>query len=270
MHPISIAAEPVFTLWGIAITNTLLTTWIVMAIVLLFAFLIGRSVRLVPRNNTQNLTEVIIGGIYDQMESLLGCAKETKKFFGLIATIFIFVLINNWFGLIPGVTAVQIEPGVAHSESAEISHVNEVSSHATAAETAEEAHHTVPLMRAASSDLSFTLALALIAFFYIQFMGLSYLGFRYLGKFLNFKSPVGFFVGILELISELAKILSFSFRLFGNIFAGEVVLVVMTFLVPFILPAPFYGIEIFVGLIQAAVFAGLTLAFIKTAITVHH
>jgi F-type H+-transporting ATPase subunit a len=92
---------------------------------------------------------------------------------------------------------------------------------------------------------------------------------KYLGKFFNFSSPIDFFVGILELISEISKLISFSFRLFGNVFAGEVLLMVMMFLVPYILPLPFFMLEIFVGLIQALVFTTLTLVFLKMATEEH-
>ena len=103
----------------------------------------------------------------------------------------------------------------------------------------------------------------------VQVVGFRFVGLRYLTKFFNFSNPLMFFVGILEIISELAKVLSFAFRLFGNIFAGEVLLAVITFLVPLLLPAPFYGLEIFVGFIQALVFAMLTLVFFNMA-TQHH
>jgi F-type H+-transporting ATPase subunit a len=101
-------------------------------------------------------------------------------------------------------------------------------------------------------------------------MGFKHLKFGYLKKFFNFKNPINAFVGILEIVSEFAKMVSFSFRLFGNVFAGEVLLVVMTFLVPIIIPVPFYGLEVFVGAVQAGVFAALTLVFLKGATAAHH
>ena len=115
-----------------------------------------------------------------------------------------------------------------------------------------------------------TLALALIAVTLSHFFGVASLGaLRHAGKFFNFRNPIGFFVGILEFISEFAKIVSFSFRLFGNVFAGEVLLVIITFLVPYLAPVPFYGLEIFVGFIQALIFAVLTTMFLVVA-TEHH
>ena len=114
-----------------------------------------------------------------------------------------------------------------------------------------------------------TLAMALVSVIITQIVGFKTLGVGYLKKFFNFSNPINFFVGILELISEFAKIISFSFRLFGNVFAGEVLLAVILMLVPYFVPLPFYGLEMFVAVIQAFVFAMLTLVFIKLAMTSH-
>ncbi|MCK4525128.1 MAG: F0F1 ATP synthase subunit A, partial [Candidatus Andersenbacteria bacterium] len=122
----------------------------------------------------------------------------------------------------------------------------------------------------ANSDLNTTLALAIVSVLATQIFGIIALGvFKYGKKFINFSSPITFFVGILELVSEVAKMVSFSFRLFGNVFAGEVLLVVIMTLAPFIAPLPFFGLELFVGFVQALVFAMLTLVFLKMAVTAH-
>jgi F-type H+-transporting ATPase subunit a len=163
----------------------------------------------------------------------------------LVLTFFIYILFCNWIGLLPGFGSIGF---------------NEVQNGTKV---------FVPLLRGATADLNTTLALALIAFFSIQYYGFAGQKLGYLKKFFNFSSPVMFFSGILELISELAKIISFSFRLFGNVFAGEVLLSVMTFLIPVIIPLPFVGLEIFVGLIQALVFSLLTLVFINIAMSAH-
>ncbi|MFZ5376862.1 MAG: F0F1 ATP synthase subunit A [Patescibacteria group bacterium] len=134
----------------------------------------------------------------------------------------------------------------------------------------ESSHQVfVPLFRAGTADLNTTIALAIISIALTQVIGFKYLGLSYLKKYINFSSPIMFFVGVLELISEFAKIISFAFRLFGNIFAGEVLLAVITFLVPIIAPMPFYGLEIFVGFIQAFVFSLLSLVFFKMAADSH-
>ncbi|MBM01356.1 MAG: hypothetical protein CL762_01355 [Chloroflexi bacterium] len=128
----------------------------------------------------------------------------------------------------------------------------------------------LPLLRGANTDLNTTLAIAIVAMVAVQFWGISALGIRkYGGKFFNFSSPIMLFVGLLEFIAELARVVSFTFRLFGNMFAGEVLLVAMMFLLPFIGIIPFMGLELFVGVIQAFIFSILTLIFGITAISDH-
>lgn len=184
------------------------------------------------------------------MDSILGSRLLSEKYFPLIATIFLFVLFSNWLGLLPGTGSL----GITH----EIVHHGE--------------HKTVliPFLRAPSSDLNFTVALAVIALISINLFGFMALGFKqHAGKFFNFKNPIYTFVGFLELISEFVKIISFSFRLFGNVFAGEVLLIIIGFLGPYFLPLPFLFLEVFVGFVQAFIFAMLTLVFIGTAVTSH-
>jgi F-type H+-transporting ATPase subunit a len=259
MHPVSISAEKVFTLFGVLpVTNSLLTTWLVMVILIAIGFLTTRKMRLVPQG-LQNVFETIVEVFLGLIESVTGDKKQAREFFAYAFTIFLFILFSNWMGLIPGVGA------IGFFESAK--------------EVAKEGAHEVvaeghgggffPLFRAGSSDLSFTLALAMATVIYVQYIGFKHLHLGYLKKYLNFSGPIQFFVGILEIISEFAKIVSFSFRLFGNIFAGEVLLLVMTFLVPYLVPIPFYGLEIFVGLIQALVFMMLTLVFLNGATASH-
>ena len=158
-------------------------------------------------------------------------------------SIFMFVLAVNWFGLLPFVATFG---------------------------PAEGAHGLVPLFYPGATDLNLTLALTVIAFLAIEIAGIVTLGmFRYAGKFINFTSPLAFAIGLIELFSELARLLSFSFRLFGNIFAGKVLILVVMFFIPLIVPIPFLAFEIFVGFIQAAIFALLTLFFVKIAIESH-
>ena len=136
-----------------------------------------------------------------------------------------------------------------------------------------EGHETaLPLFRSMNADVNMTLAVAVISVVMTQVFGAAALGIApYAGKFFvaPWRDPIGSFVGILELITECAKIISFTFRLFGNIFAGEVLLVVISYLLPYLVPLPFLGLEIFVGFIQALVFAMLTLVFLKMAVTAH-
>lgn len=259
MHPVSIAAEKVFTLFGfLPVTNSLLTTWLVMIVLITIAFFTTRKMRKVPQG-MQNAFEAIVEGFMDLIEGVTNDRKRAKEFFVYAFTIFLFIAFSNWMGLIPGVGAIGFYEVLKEGAK-------------EGAEAVAEGGHEgifVPLFRAGSSDLSFTIALALSTILYVQYIGFKHLHLGYLKKYLNFSGPIQFFVGILEIISEFAKIISFSFRLFGNIFAGEVLLLVMTFLAPFIIPIPFYGLEIFVGFVQALVFMMLTLVFLNGA-TVSH
>jgi F-type H+-transporting ATPase subunit a len=167
---------------------------------------------------------------------------QNEKYLPIVFSIFLFVLFSNWFGLIPGVGSITIGQGAA----------------------------AVPLLRSPASDLNFTLAIALIAVTMVNVFGVAAMGLRNrLSVFFNFASPLKFFVGILELLSEFARIISFTFRLFGNVFAGEVLLAIMALLVPYLIPLPFMFLEVFVGFIQAFIFGMLTLVFVALAVTPH-
>lgn len=250
MH-VSITPETIASVAGIPITNTLISSILTTFVLVIIAYFATKNIKEVPKG-LQNLFEVIIEALFNTVDSVTGDRKQTYRFFPLVATIFIFVITSNWLGLLPGFGSLgfyEIAKEGAHEESRAI---------------------FVPLLRSANSDLNTTLALAIVSVLSIQIFGIIALGiFKYGKKFINFSSPITFFVGILELISEVAKMISFSFRLFGNVFAGEVLLVVIMTLVPFIVPLPFLGLELFVGLIQALVFAMLTLVFLKTATTPH-
>lgn len=244
MH-VSIAAEQILAIGGFPITNSLLTSFLVSSILVLVALLISMTVKLMPEK-FQNLVEAVIEPLYDLVTEV--SRGRAKQFFPLIATLFLFILVANWSGLLPGVGSVGLK------------HYDYLTDH----------QEFIPLFRAGTADLNTTIALALVAVGTIQYYGIKSLGLKsHLQKFFNFSGPMPFFVGILEFISEMAKIISFSFRLFGNIFAGEVLLVVITSLVPIIAPLPFFGLELFVGLIQALVFAMLTLVFVNIATVAH-
>lgn len=228
--------------FGIPLTATLLTTWLTMAVLLILAITVRQRLALVP-GKLQSTAEMIVGGVFDYMSDVLESRQMAMKYFPIVMTIFIFLLALNWIGLLPGVTTI----GFTH-----------------------EGHFT-PLLYPANTDLNITLAFALIAFFTIEISGVLAIGFfKYAGKFINFKSPLAFIIGIIELISEMARLISFSFRLFGNIFAGKTLLVVIMFFIPYVIPVPIMGFELFVGFIQAFIFAILTLFFIKLAVTEPH
>lgn len=243
MH-ISIAPETVGHLLGFSITNTLFTSWVVAAALVIAAVFLRNTIRAVP-GKFQNLIEWIVEKLLDFMETVAGDRETARRFFPFVATIFIFVLFSNWSGILPGVGSVGF---LGHGAEGEV---------------------FVPLFRSVYSDLSMTLALALITVIGSHIIGLVSVGAaRHIGKFVSFKSPVAFFVGALEIVSEISKILSLSFRLFGNILAGEVLLVIIASLVPYMVPVPFMGLELFVGLIQALIFAVLAMVAMSTSVKV--
>ncbi|XKT75055.1 MAG: F0F1 ATP synthase subunit A [Patescibacteria group bacterium UBA2103] len=242
---ISIHLEPtVLThLFGLPITNTLITTVVVSLLLIIGAYFLGRNLKLVP-GKTQAAVEAMIEFPYSFVrETLEYNEKLIKWVFPLVMTIFLFVLTANWFGLLPIIGAIGI---MDHD-------------------------HFLPFFYPVNTDLNVTLALSVIALFAIEIAGIITLGaLRYAGKFVNFKSPLAFAVGIIELFSELARLVSFSFRLFGNIFAGKVLILVVFSFIPLLVPVPLLGFELFVGFIQAAIFALLTLFFIKIAVAEPH
>ena len=238
-----LAPEVITTLWGVPITNTLITSWAVILVLFVIALAIGRNPKLVP-NRFQLLLEWLFGFVYDYIAETLGSRALARKFFPLLTTIFLFVFTSNLLEFTPGIGSI----GFFHADE------------------------FVPLLRSVNTDLNVTLMLAILAFLTIEITGVLVIGaWKYAGKFLNFHGGfIGFFVGIIEFFSELARVISFSFRLFGNVFAGEVLILVVTHFLPVVAPVPVMTFEIFVGFVQAAIFALLTLFFIKIAISEAH
>ncbi|OGZ96018.1 MAG: ATP synthase F0 subunit A [Candidatus Sungbacteria bacterium RIFCSPLOWO2_02_FULL_51_17] len=242
---IIIEAEKIFAIWGFPVTNTLLTTWMVVAFFIVLVSFLQRHTSLVPQG-LQNLLEFVIEMFLGLMEGIFGSREKAEKYFPLIATIFLLVLCSNWLGIFPGFGSLGFW------------------------EEHEGRRMFVPLFRSAASDLNFTLALGIIAVFSVQAFGIAAIGFvKYAKKYFTFSNPLLTFVGLLEFLSEIVKIFSFSFRLFGNVFAGEVLLLSIAALAPYIVPLPFLFLEVFVGFVQALVFAMLTLVFIGMAVTEH-
>jgi len=243
MEEISLKAQQLFSIDGFNITNGLLLGLIASLVLIIFSVIFRNKIKLIP-GKIQTVVEMLIEFFLGLMESVLGTREAAEKYLPLIATIFIFILTSNWLGLLPGVGSFVLRNGNIET----------------------------PLLRSPAADLNFTLALAIIAVFATNFFGIVVLGFfKHIKKFLNFSSPIKFFVGMLEFLSEISRIISFSFRLFGNIFAGEVLLIIIVFLLPYLAPIPFLMMEMFVGLIQAFIFAMLTLVFLASniAITEH-
>lgn len=245
---ISIKAESLFHIGSFNITNSLLTSIIVT--VLFIALATYYAGQLAKKNKSLFFYAIqgLLKAVHGLFESVL--KDKLKYFFSLLGAFFFFVLLNNWFGLLPGIGSLTV--GVVHDGEKVMA----------------------PLFRGGTADLNTTLALALISVILTQIYGFKFLGPKaQIGKYINFKSPIDFFVGIFEILSEFSRILSFSFRLFGNVLAGEVLLVILAFLLPSLLSfigSPMYLMEVFVGFIQALVFSMLTAVFISMAVEHHH
>ena len=239
---VALAAEKLGTFMGIPITNTLLTSWLVVGLLMLLAWTVSRNVSMIP-GRLQTALEMVFSFFYDFVTDTLGSRELARKFFPLLMTTFLFIWIANAIEFTPGIGSI----GFWHGDE------------------------FVPLFRSVNTDLNMTLALTFVAVGVIEVAGVMALGLRiYLGKFFTLKSPVASMVGIIEFVSELARVVSFSFRLFGNIFAGEVLIAVVSYFVPYILPSSLMIFEMFVGVVQAGIFTLLMLFFIKMAITDTH
>ncbi len=269
--------EPFYRLGPIYITNTLITSWITILVLIGFFYLATRRMRLVPRG-LQNLAEAVVETLLGFVEGVAG-KENGRRFFPVIATIFLYVLMNAWMGLLPIFNVI----GTGHTGTSDTLFWGEYSGFIV--DTA--------LFRPANTDINVPLMLALVSFIFVEYWGITSVGFRhYAGKFFRYgqllqglgqlirgriKSAVSVllygaidvFVGALELVSELVRIVSFTFRLFGNMTAGEVLLLMMAFLIPVVVAVPFYGLEIILGFVQALIFAGLTLVFATVAVTPH-
>jgi F-type H+-transporting ATPase subunit a len=232
MEEISVATKQLFQVSGLAVTNTAFWTLIITMGVLFFLARVFSKAKIIP-GKIQNFAEFVLESFLNFCDSITGARQKSLEIFPMAATFFVLIWCCNLMELIPGV-------GV------------------------------FPILRSPSSDLNFTLALALISICYINYAAFRKLGlFSYLGRFFNFKGPIEFFVGILEVVSEFSKVISLSMRLFGNLFAGEVLLIVTSSLFAYLMPLPFLALEVLVGLIQALVFATLTVVFYSIATLEH-
>ena len=239
---ISISAQPVISLGSFELTNSMLVSLLVTLFLSLLAIHFSRNIK--KKSNLRLFIQTLIESLYEFVQSI--APHHAPRFFPLIASIFLFVMFGSWAGLLPGFETIGFNK-LVHGHQ-----------------------QYIPFLRGATADLNITLGLAIFAVLAVQFYGYKLQGIKYFKKFINFSNPINFFVGFLELISEFARIMSFAFRLFGNIFAGEVLLAVIAFLLPILVPLPFIGLEIFVGFIQALVFSSLTLVFINIAVSDHH
>lgn len=324
---IAIAAEPLTKVGGVKITNTMITSWVVVALILIaIAFITTRKWTIVP-SGVQNFVEAVVEAFYNLVTGIAG-EVNGRRFFPVVATIFFFVLINNWLSLTPifntigwvghetsveeqieergyvegtifeetklgGITVFSIPfsgPGnlAISNDTRTIKEDDEdgAEKYAKAAAEGKFVGELIPLFRGPNTDLNTPLAIAIWSAIFVEMWGITTLGFfKYGGKFFRFgklgrgiitfkpglvmDGIIDAFVGGLEFISEVVRLVSFTFRLFGNMFAGEVVILMFTFLTPLIITLPFYGLELFVGIIQAFIFATLTLVFAVMAVQSH-
>lgn len=241
---ISISAQPIFHLGEFEFTNSMMVSLLVTLVLSLIGVAFSRQLKSQKKSNFFLFVQTILESFYEFIQSI--APQQAVRFFPLITSIFLFVMLASWAGLLPGAETIGF-----------IRNIDGIKEY-------------VPFLRGGTADLNITLGLAIFAVISIQVFGYKSLGAKYFKKFFDLSSPINFFVGFLELISEFAKIMSFAFRLFGNIFAGEVLIAVIAFLLPLLGPLPFIGLEIFVGFIQALVFATLTLVFITIATSDHH
>jgi F-type H+-transporting ATPase subunit a len=255
-------AATVFHIFGFPVTNSIIGAWITIIFLVGLSYVVTRRMKLIP-GRLQAAFEFLIGWLYDLCCSVAG-ETNGRRFFPVVATIFLFVAFNAWLALLPGFGSIIAHTGAGETE----------------------------LIRAANTDINMPLALALVSFVFVEFFGLRTLGIRYLGKFLNFREffkgmrqiftgklkaglsglftgAMTVFTGLLEGLSEFIRIVSLTFRLFGNMTAGEILLLVAAFLIPWLFAIPFYGLELLIGFIQAIIFGGLTLIFLTLAVESH-
>ncbi len=254
-------SEPIFNVGHFTVTNSLLTSWIALVIILVVALSFRLSLKQIP-GKLQNIFEMAVDYFLGIFDAVTGSRERSIKFAPFVLAFFFLILFNNWLGIIPGVGSI----GKIVSE-------NGVSSF-------------IPYFRGGTADLNTTLALASLAVVASHIFGVIAVGaWPYLNKFINIKAileipkkvmkdptvllvnPIKVFVGFIEIIGEVAKVASLSFRLFGNIFAGEVLLASMSAIMAFGMPIPFLFLEVIVGLIQALIFAILVLIYVSISTT---
>lgn len=251
-----LVAEPIFSVGNFPVTNAIINAWIAVLFFLGVSLLIRKKTNMVPRG-LQNISEMMIEGLLPFFDQVTGNRTKSLRFAPIVLTLFVFILFSNWIGLVPGTGSIGIWQMV-HGEK-----------------------ELVPLLRPANSDLNMTLAMGIFAVTISHVFGIMTIGFfKHLNKFIQlgtifksfrkggiaiFTAIAEFIVGIIEIIGEIAKMVSLSLRLFGNVFAGEVLLTVMAGLIAFLVPIPFMGLELLVGIIQATIFAMLTLVYLTVA-----
>jgi len=266
-HEVTIFAEPIFHIGspagGFTITNSLLTSWLAVLVIIIFCTVLRLKIKKIP-GKIQHVFEILLDGALSLCDQVTNDRKISVKILPLVLSLFVFILVNNWIGLLPFVGSMGF--------------------------FATEGGHSafVPLFRAGTADINTTLALSIMIVIGSNLFGIFAIGlWKTFNKYVNIKAlvsmatkvrkdpsvlvvaPISIFVGLLELIGEMAKIASLSFRLFGNVFAGEVLLASMSAIFIYVLPGPFLFLEVFVGLIQALIFSLLATVYFTIAAQDH-
>ena len=261
-HEITLFAEPVFHFGSFTVTNALVTSWFAVAIIVVLALALRSKLREVP-GKIQSVFEVAIEGALSLCDQVTNDRKLSLKIFPFAISVFFFILVNNWLGITPLGGFGIIEKG-------------------------EHGLAFIPYLRSGTADINGTIALAIMAVLGANIFGVFSVGlWKTFNKYVNLKvlgeiftklrreptiiivAPITFFVGLIEIVGEFAKIASLSFRLFGNVFAGEVLLVSIAALVAYIVPIPFMFLEILVGVIQALIFSILLVVYFTIAASDH-
>jgi F-type H+-transporting ATPase subunit a len=258
IHESTLFAEPIAHFSNFTITNALFTSWIVVILIIIISVTLKLKIKKVPKG-IQNLFEMIIEGAQLLCDQVTNSRAITNKAFPIVFSIFLFVLLNNWMGILPlgGFGLIEMT---------------------------EHGRVWIPLIRSGTADINGTLPLALLSVIGANIFGIISIGlWKTINKYVNLKAlgsiftkikkdptilmtaPIVFAVGLLELVGEFAKIASLSFRLFGNVFAGEVLLLSMGAIIAYALPIPFLLLEVLVGVIQAFIFSILTLVYYTIA-----
>jgi len=232
---ISLAPKILFEVVGFPITDTIWVSWFVTLVLIFSAWWVRRNLKEIP-SGLQHIWEIVVEGGYDFILGIVGGShNKARKVFPLVATLFLFILVSNILAFVPGLSAISL--------------------------------NGTSIYRTATSDYNLVFALTIISLIIVQVVALFTGGVvKYFKKFFNFNGPIDFFMGIMDIISEFARVISLSFRLFGNIFAGEVLATVVYFFVPYIIPLPFALLSLLASVIQAAVFSILVLIFINMAV----
>jgi len=261
---VDLPAEPVAHIGHFSVTNTLIASWFTIIVLVVLSFILTRKMQLIP-GKRQAMAEAIVEGLLNFVESVAG-KKQARMLFPGVATIFLYVISNAYLALFPFFGSIGIF---------------------------EHDGKFAPLFRAANTDVNVPLSIAIMSFIFVETWGMRALGaLHYVSEFINVRQMgqgfkellsgqaktavmnivfgfINLFVGVLEIFSHLTRMLSFTFRLFGNMTAGEILILVSSFLIPLVFTIPFYGLELLIGLIQALIFSGLTLVFGTIAVSPH-